>query len=44
MFAGRSGHIHHKDSKGMLTLDDFNDLKNLELLCIGCHRKAHREY
>jgi len=33
-----SGHIHHKELK-----EDYNDISNLELLCISCHRLEHCE-
>ena len=32
-----SGHVHHKSCKG----EDYNDVENLQLLCISCHRKQH---
>jgi DNA-binding transcriptional regulator LsrR (DeoR family) len=34
------GHIHHKAAKG-LEAEDYNDIDNLQYLCISCHRKAH---
>lgn len=45
---GLSGHIHHKSlalgkyglKKGQL-IEDYKDMKNLELLCISCHRLRH---
>ena len=36
---GNSGHVHHK---GSTAFDDFNDIDNLVLLCMPCHRTAHR--
>lgn len=39
LIIGRSGHIHHQGSKE----EDYNDVGNLQLLCITCHRKAHNE-
>lgn len=36
---GKSGHIHHENSD----FEDYNDINNLELLCISCHGKRHRE-
>ncbi len=38
LLVGRSGHVHHK---GSTNGDSFNDLANLELLCISCHRLTH---
>lgn len=35
-----SGHIHHKGSSG-LEPDRYNDLANLQYLCVSCHRIAH---
>lgn len=35
-----SGHIHHKGNED----EDYNDIDNLELLCISCHRIAHSIY
>lgn len=35
---GRSGHVHHIGSKDG---DEYNDLANLELLCLSCHRIKH---
>jgi hypothetical protein len=40
--AGRSGHIHHRQAKGM-TPDTYNAEPNLALLCPSCHPKAHRD-
>ena len=37
LFVGRSGHIHHIGNNG----EDYQDIDNLKLLCISCHRKAH---
>ena len=37
IFVGSSGHIHHKDDHD----EDYNDIDNLELLCISCHRRKH---
>ena len=37
LIVGKSGHVHHKDG----AQEDFNDVDNLELLCRGCHRRAH---
>ena len=36
---GRSGHIHHITSNG----ENYNDIENLELLCISCHRRKHAD-
>lgn len=38
IYVGTSGHVHHTDSS---VLEDYNDMDNLELLCLGCHRRAH---
>ena len=40
VMVGTSGHVHHRDSRGT-TENNFNDLSNLQLLCITCHRTAH---
>ncbi len=32
-----SGHVHHKACDG----EDYNDVANLVLLCVSCHRIAH---
>lgn len=37
---GSSGHVHHRLSRGA-TPDNYNDVDNLQLLCIGCHRAEH---
>jgi DNA-binding transcriptional regulator YiaG len=34
---GVSGHVHHKGT----TSEDYNDIENLELLCVTCHRLVH---
>ena len=34
---GQSGHVHHNGD----AFDTYDDIENLELLCISCHRKAH---
>jgi hypothetical protein len=38
--AGRSGHVHHKQAKG-LTAEAYLADENLMLLCGSCHQKAH---
>lgn len=35
---GESGHVHHI---GSTDGDTFNDVDNLELLCIPCHHRSH---
>lgn len=35
-----SGHIHHKH---VTPLFNYNDIENLEYLCISCHRERHRK-
>jgi hypothetical protein len=32
-----SGHVHHISCQG----ENYNDIGNLQLLCLSCHRKAH---
>ena len=34
---GRSGHVHHNGD----AVDSYNELENLQLLCVSCHRGAH---
>ena len=36
---GLAGHLHHKDLA--VELGQWNDVDNLELLCISCHRMRH---
>lgn len=38
--AGRTGHIHHRQARGM-TAETYNAEPNLTLLCIPCHQHAH---
>lgn len=38
IWVGKSGHVHHI---GSTTVEDFNDLDNLVLLCLSCHRHIH---
>lgn len=38
VLVGQSGHVHHK---GNGSIEDFNDIDNLQLLCVSCHLKAH---
>src|SRR4051812_47484830 len=40
ILVGTSGHVHHRKARGM-EQDDYNDEKNLVLLCLSCHRRAH---
>jgi len=37
---GRGGHVHHQNNAD---IDSYNDLTNLELLCLGCHSQKHWE-
>ena len=37
IYVGKSGHVHHNGDNP----ETYNDIENLELLCLGCHRKAH---
>lgn len=38
LYVGRRGHIHHEPANGE---EDYNDINNLQLLCIFCHHKRH---
>ena len=38
LYVGDSGHVHHNPSNGE---ENYNDIENLELLCISCHRSKH---
>jgi hypothetical protein len=38
---GQSGHVHHKSLDAQA--EDYNNIANLQLLCIRCHRAAHRQ-
>lgn len=35
---GSSGHVHHM---GDITIEAYDDIDSLQLLCPSCHRKAH---
>jgi len=37
LIVGKSGHVHHVGSNG----ENYNDIDNLQLLCISCHRRKH---
>jgi len=37
LIVGISGHVHHSGDE----VDTYNDITNLELLCMACHRAAH---
>ena len=37
LFVGKSGHVHHNSDND----EDYDDIENLELLCLSCHRRAH---
>jgi len=39
VLVGKSGHVHHMGSNG--GEEDYNDVDNLQLLCLSCHRKIH---
>jgi hypothetical protein len=39
---GTSGHVHHREHKG-LEQEDYQDIQNLEYLCIVCHGIAHSD-
>jgi len=38
LYVGNSGHVHHE---GTTHGEDYNDIDNLVLLCIGCHHRRH---
>lgn len=38
IFVGRSGHIHHNNMGN----ETYEDIDNLILLCISCHRMRHK--
>ncbi len=38
IFVGKSGHIHHNGEE----FDTYNDILNLQLLCLSCHRNKHK--
>ena len=40
LIVGKPGHVHHNIGNG----ENYNDIDNLELLCISCHRVAHTLY
>jgi len=37
LLVGNTGHIHHEGGNE----ENYNDIENLELLCISCHRIKH---
>ena len=37
LYVGARGQVHHDKNTG----EDFNDIENLILLCVSCHRKNH---
>ena len=37
---GSNGQVHHKKAKN-LEEEVYNDLENLQLLCLACHRRSH---
>jgi len=37
IFVGKSGHIHHIGAE-----EDYNDIDNLQLLCLSCHWLEHK--
>ena len=39
IIVGNAGHVHHNGDE----VDTYNDIPNLELLCISCHRKSHSD-
>jgi endogenous inhibitor of DNA gyrase (YacG/DUF329 family) len=39
IYVGNSGHIHHIGNNG----ENYNDIENLELLCVSCHRRKHKD-
>ena len=38
LYVGIGGHVHHENSDSE---ENYNDIENLRLLCISCHRKKH---
>lgn len=40
LHVGNAGHVHHRGSNDG---DSWNDVENLELLCLSCHRRLHSE-
>lgn len=38
IYVGPGGHVHHEGTSGE---EDYNDLENLQLLCLSCHMKKH---
>ena len=38
LYIGKSGHVHHVNTDGG---ENYQDIDNLQLLCISCHRKQH---
>lgn len=36
---GKSGHVHHAGTE----YEDYNDVENLQLLCVSCHRLIHND-
>ena len=38
LYVGYSGHVHHEGANGE---EDYNDIENLQLLCISCHGHKH---
>lgn len=37
LIVGISGHVHHAGDE----VDTYNDIPNLQLLCVACHRAVH---
>ena len=40
ILVGKSGHVHHRNTNNG---ENYQDIENLQLLCLSCHRKEHRK-
>ena len=40
ILVGGKGHLHHRNNNGM---EHYQDVDNLQLLCISCHRREHKK-
>lgn len=38
VYVGVGGHVHHEGANGD---EDYNDIENLKLVCVSCHRRKH---
>ena len=39
VLVGKAGHIHHRGDKS--NGEDYDDIANLQLLCLSCHSREH---